>query len=63
MAPLINSTKKEPVKKNIPKLEQAIEELEQINEKTEVLAENMRIYLDPFNMEELQHILEEIDYD
>jgi signal transduction histidine kinase/CheY-like chemotaxis protein len=49
--------------KNIPKLEQAIEELEQINEKTKVLAENMRIYLDPFNMEELKSLLEEVDYE
>ena len=44
-------------------LEEAIEELEQINEKTKVLAENMKIYLDPFNMEELQSLLEEVDYE
>ena len=49
-------------KENIDELQHALKELEGIDDNTKCLAEHISTFVDPFNMEALQSILEDVDY-
>jgi signal transduction histidine kinase/response regulator of citrate/malate metabolism len=47
---------------NTLNLNQALDELDKINKSTKELADHIRKFIDPFNMKEIQSILEDIDF-
>ena len=48
---------------NIMDLQQALDELDKIDENTKSLADHIRTFIEPLNVKEIQSILEDVDFE